>query len=113
MIDVHDGSLTIEFDGEIIRFYIYEAMRYPIDVHSVFAIVVIDSTVQKVFDSNNEDGIYGIYVVITKHLIMNDLKDFKGKLSFKEHVEEAVAILDSLPPLTKRTFYFMFCSNQY
>ncbi|XP_020555064.1 uncharacterized protein LOC105178691 [Sesamum indicum] len=31
-IDVHSGSLTMEFDGEIIRFNIYESMRYPTDL---------------------------------------------------------------------------------
>ena len=31
MINVHDGVLTIEFDGEVIKFNIFEAMRYPND----------------------------------------------------------------------------------
>ena len=31
MINVHDGILTIEFDGKIIKFNIFEAMRYPSD----------------------------------------------------------------------------------
>lgn len=26
-IDVHDGTLTMEFDGEVIRFNIFQAMR--------------------------------------------------------------------------------------
>ena len=39
-IDVHDCILTMEFDGEIIQFYIFEAMRYPSDVNSVFSIDV-------------------------------------------------------------------------
>ncbi|PIN21706.1 DNA-directed DNA polymerase [Handroanthus impetiginosus] len=30
-IDVHDGTLTMEFDGEIIKFNIYDAMKYPGD----------------------------------------------------------------------------------
>ena len=44
-IDVHDVTLTMEFNGEIIRFNIFEAMRYPSDVHSVFNIDIIDSLV--------------------------------------------------------------------
>lgn len=42
MIDVHNGTLTMEFDGEKIQFNIYEAMRYPSDINSVFAADVID-----------------------------------------------------------------------
>ncbi|KAL0288795.1 UNVERIFIED_CONTAM: hypothetical protein Scaly_2719800 [Sesamum calycinum] len=31
-IDVHAGALTMEFDGEIIRFNIFDSMRYPSDI---------------------------------------------------------------------------------
>ena len=56
-IDVHDGSLTIEFDGEKIRFNIFEAMRYPSDIHSVFATDVIDELSQLILDLHGEDEI--------------------------------------------------------
>ena len=42
MIDVHNGTLTMEFDGEKIQFNMYEAMRYPSDINSFFAADVID-----------------------------------------------------------------------
>ena len=29
MINVHEGILTMEFDGEIIKFNLFKAMRYP------------------------------------------------------------------------------------
>ena len=29
MINVHDGALTMEFDGEVIKFNLFEAMKYP------------------------------------------------------------------------------------
>ena len=44
-IDVHDGTLTMEFDGKIIGFNIFEAMRYPSNVNSIFSIDVVDSSV--------------------------------------------------------------------
>ncbi|KAL5583464.1 hypothetical protein UlMin_015906 [Ulmus minor] len=42
-IDVHNGTLTMEFDGESISFNIFEAMRYPSDIHSCFTIDVVDT----------------------------------------------------------------------
>ncbi|CAN6566279.1 unnamed protein product [Malus baccata var. baccata] len=42
-IDVFKGTLTMEFDGEVIDFNISDAMRYPHDGHSCFSIHVIDS----------------------------------------------------------------------
>ena len=29
MINVNDGVLTMEFDGEVIKFNLFEAMKYP------------------------------------------------------------------------------------
>ncbi|XP_062088503.1 uncharacterized protein LOC133795067 [Humulus lupulus] len=49
-IDVHDGTLTMEFDGETIRFNIFEAMRYPSDVHAVYSLDVLDILSQRVLD---------------------------------------------------------------
>ncbi|KAL5573539.1 hypothetical protein UlMin_023136 [Ulmus minor] len=47
-IDVHNGTLTMEFDGESISFNIFEAMRYPSDIHSCFTIDVVDTLVQEI-----------------------------------------------------------------
>lgn len=54
-IDVHEGTLTMEFDGELIRFNIFEAMRYPSDVQSIYAIDVIDSCSQQILDFQSDD----------------------------------------------------------
>ena len=37
-INIHDGTLIIEFNGRVIHFKIFEAMRYLNDVHYVFTI---------------------------------------------------------------------------
>nr|XP_023871776.1 uncharacterized protein LOC111984376 [Quercus suber] len=42
-IDVHSGTLTMKFDGEIVKFNIYDAMKYPDDDNPVYSIDVIDS----------------------------------------------------------------------
>ncbi|XP_050248936.1 uncharacterized protein LOC126696203 [Quercus robur] len=42
-IDVHSNTLTMEFDGEIVKFIIYDAMKYPDDDNPVYFIDVIDS----------------------------------------------------------------------
>ncbi|CAN6579433.1 unnamed protein product [Malus baccata var. baccata] len=56
-IDVFKGTLTMEFDGEVIDFNISDAMRYPHDGHSCFSIDVIDSWVQEFLDDLNEDAL--------------------------------------------------------
>ncbi|KAJ9141273.1 hypothetical protein P3X46_031823 [Hevea brasiliensis] len=48
-INVDDGTLTMEFDGETVKFNIFDAMKYPTDDHFVFSIDVVDTFVQDFF----------------------------------------------------------------
>ncbi|XP_024043347.1 uncharacterized protein LOC112100011 [Citrus clementina] len=48
-IDVHKGTLTMEFDGEVIEFNMNYAIKYPNEEHSVFSVDVINPIVQEVF----------------------------------------------------------------
>ncbi|CAN6543727.1 unnamed protein product [Malus baccata var. baccata] len=54
-IDVFKGTLTMEFDGEIIDFNIFEAIKYPQDDHSCFSIDVFDSLAQDYLDLLDKD----------------------------------------------------------
>jgi len=64
-IDVHEGTLTMEFDGEVIKFNIFDAMRFPADVNSVYAIDVIVELPQDIYDLSNKDE---FSTVLTKSL---------------------------------------------
>ncbi|XP_024036967.1 uncharacterized protein LOC112096956 [Citrus clementina] len=48
-MDVHKGTLTMEFDGEVIEFNMNDAMKYPSEEHSVFSVDVINPIVQEIF----------------------------------------------------------------
>ncbi|KAH9769622.1 hypothetical protein KPL71_012085 [Citrus sinensis] len=90
-IDVHDGTLTMEFDGEVICFNIFEAMRYPSDVHSVFAIDDINTLVQDFFELFSNDS---FEIAISKNLTKNDSKEHANLIKLDDEVEEAMTILD-------------------
>ena len=47
----------MEFDREVIRFNIFEAMKYHSDAHSNFAIDVIDFLVRQVFEPTDKGGL--------------------------------------------------------
>lgn len=72
MIDVHDGTFTMEFDGKVICFNIFEAMRYPSDLHSIFAIDDIKTLVHKYFELSGDDS---FEVAINKNLKEEDSKE--------------------------------------
>ncbi|CAN6677813.1 unnamed protein product [Malus baccata var. baccata] len=54
-IDVFKGTLTMEFDGEIINFNISKAMKFPKDDHSCFSIDVLDELAQDYLDMLEDD----------------------------------------------------------
>ncbi|CAN6677841.1 unnamed protein product [Malus baccata var. baccata] len=56
-IDVFTGTLTMEFDGDIINFNISETIRHPLEDHSCFSIDIIDSLAHAYFDNLNEDAL--------------------------------------------------------
>ncbi|XP_062113579.1 uncharacterized protein LOC133824644 [Humulus lupulus] len=76
-IDLHDGTLTMESDGEIIRFNIFEAMRYPSDVHAIYSLEVLDILSQRVLDLHNEDY---LEVALREHLVLTD-EDFSDEIT--------------------------------
>ena len=55
----------MEFHGEIVKFNIYDAMKYPGDDNPVYSIDVIDSLAQEVLELDGKDE---MEVAISKHL---------------------------------------------
>ncbi|XP_022891975.1 uncharacterized protein LOC111406840 [Olea europaea var. sylvestris] len=100
-IDVHDDTLTMEFDGEIICFNIFETMRYHSDVHASFSIDIMDSFVQKNFKLSNEDA---LDTTLIKSIDVDNLIGLSKNLQLCEDIVKTVASLESLPsiPLRKK-----------
>ncbi|XP_027171496.1 uncharacterized protein LOC113771071 [Coffea eugenioides] len=51
-IYVHEGTLSVEFDGETFTFNIFNAIKYPDDTESVNYVCVINFIVQDHFEQN-------------------------------------------------------------
>ncbi|CAN6716328.1 unnamed protein product [Malus baccata var. baccata] len=56
-IDVFNGTLTMEFDGEVINFNLSDSIKYPSEDHSCFSIDVFASLAQDHFEQLNEDAL--------------------------------------------------------
>nr|GEX31470.1 DNA-directed DNA polymerase [Tanacetum cinerariifolium] len=97
-IRVHEGTLTMEFNGQVIKFNIYDSMKYPRNEYSVFSIDVIDSLVQKVFELNDED--------LIKMALTNTISQSANhELEPNSNLQEAISKLNSLAPVNKRFSY--------
>ena len=86
-MDVHKGTLTMEFDGEVIEFNINDAMKYLSEEHSVFSVNVINPIVKEVFYKERTKKFHYRMIlrkefsVSQKVLIFHSkLKRFPGKL---------------------------------
>lgn len=51
------GTLTIKFDGDIIKINIYDAMKYPCESNPIFVIDVINSLMKQNFELNDDDAL--------------------------------------------------------
>nr|XP_027088569.1 uncharacterized protein LOC113709926 [Coffea arabica] len=69
-IDVNEGTLSMEFDGEIVNFNIFDAMKYPDEANSVFALSIIEPLVHDTFELNRGDA---LEVALAKHLELEQL----------------------------------------
>ncbi|RDX96105.1 hypothetical protein CR513_21285, partial [Mucuna pruriens] len=57
-IDVHAGTLSMEFGDTMVQFNIFEAMKHPTKDHSLFGIDLIDELVEEYLqlDNSSEDS---------------------------------------------------------
>ena len=49
-IDVNEGTLSINFDGKIVNFNIFDMMKYPEESNSVYALNVIEPLMQEILN---------------------------------------------------------------
>ncbi|XP_068641922.1 uncharacterized protein [Aristolochia californica] len=90
-IDVYSGTLTMEFDGEIFKFNIYDAIKYCSDDNLIYSIDVIDPFAQEIFELDRKDE---LEVAISKHLEKEN-----KELALSYDLQETVAVLNDIPQL--------------
>ncbi|KAL0289536.1 UNVERIFIED_CONTAM: hypothetical protein Sradi_7071300 [Sesamum radiatum] len=95
-IDVHNGTLTMEFDGEVIRFNIYESMRYPSDVPTALFLDAIDPLVQEFSTYDSEDQ---IKMILERNLTSTQVKVLEEFMTLDPNIGESILELQALPPL--------------
>ncbi|CAN6586223.1 unnamed protein product [Malus baccata var. baccata] len=54
-IDVYSGTLSMEFDGEVVNCNLSDSIKYPSEDHSCFSIDIIDSLAQGYLEDLNDD----------------------------------------------------------
>ncbi|KAL0340048.1 UNVERIFIED_CONTAM: Retrovirus-related Pol polyprotein from transposon.6, partial [Sesamum radiatum] len=95
-IHVHNGTLTMEFVGEVIRFNIYESMRYPSDVPTALLLDTIDPLVQEFSTYNSKDQ---TKLVLERSLTSTQVKALEEYMALDLSIGESTLELEALPSL--------------
>ncbi|CAN6560744.1 unnamed protein product [Malus baccata var. baccata] len=103
-IDVFNGTLSMEFDGEVVNFNLSDSIKYPSEDHSCFSIDIIDSLAQGYFEDLNDDM---LEKAITRGMELNtkganqmlthDMHEPFQAVASSEEFIELVAALESFP----------------
>ncbi|KAH9741368.1 Endonuclease [Citrus sinensis] len=96
-MDVHKRTLTMEFDGEVIEFNMYDAMKYLSEEHSVFSMDVINPIVQEVFYLDVEDS---LVAALNNSLGLKGLQKDENEFVLNSVLQETIYELNSLRTLT-------------
>ena len=59
-IDVHGGTLTMKFNGKVIKFNIFDTMIFPADMNDIWGLDVIDDVSQDAYELSHEDELLTI-----------------------------------------------------
>ncbi|CAN6711705.1 unnamed protein product [Malus baccata var. baccata] len=104
--DVYSGTLSMEFDGEVVNFNLSDSIKYPSEDHSCFSIDIIDSLAQGYLDDLNDDA---LEKVITRGMelttkgadssVTHGIHGLGHAVPPSEDLIEVVAALESSPKL--------------
>ncbi|CAN6544140.1 unnamed protein product [Malus baccata var. baccata] len=103
-IDVYNGTLSMEFDGEVVNFNLSDSIKYLSEDHSCFSIDIVDSLAQGYLEDLNDDALEQVITrgvdVKTKGttpMLRHGMQELSYAVPPSEEFLEVVAALDSLP----------------
>ncbi|KAM1584562.1 hypothetical protein ACFX1Z_037528 [Malus domestica] len=103
-IDVYSGTLSMEFDREVVNFNLSDSIKYPSEDHSCFSIDIVESLAQGYLEDLNDDALEKVVTrgvdVKTKGtipMLSHDMQELSYAVPPSEEFLEIVAALDSLP----------------
>ncbi|XP_012435566.1 uncharacterized protein LOC105762219 [Gossypium raimondii] len=93
-IDVQSGTLTMEFDGEIVKFNVYETMSHPNSLSNISSIDSIDCLTQNYFEYHDFDE---LETVLYRSIDMDVLSRLEELAVIEDPLREIVKHLETQP----------------
>ncbi|XP_040953669.1 uncharacterized protein [Gossypium hirsutum] len=108
-IDVQSGTLTMEFDGEIVKFNVYEAMSHPNSLSNISSIDSINCLTQNYSEYHDFDE---LETVLYRSIDMDVLSRFEELAVIEDPLREIVKHLETQPSLMNRGNQFELLPSQ-
>ncbi|KAM2128304.1 hypothetical protein ACFX1R_008115 [Malus domestica] len=103
-IDVFNGTLSMEFYGEVVNFNLSDSIKYPSEDHSCFSIDIIDSLAQGYLEDLNDDVLEKFIIrgmelktMDANHMLTHGMHEPFHVVAYSEEFIELAAALESLP----------------
>ncbi|KAL7595942.1 hypothetical protein Lser_V15G29227 [Lactuca serriola] len=90
-IDVYNGTLSMEFDGEVINFNVHEAKKTSFDVQSVNFVNLIHPSTKKGLNLSNNEF---LELVLSRKLDRDKAKELAKKYDMDNEVLEILEFID-------------------
>ncbi|KAK5832692.1 hypothetical protein PVK06_016495 [Gossypium arboreum] len=108
-IDVRSGTLTMEFDGEIVKLNVYEAMGHPNSLLNISSIDILDCLTQSYFEYHDFNE---LETVLYRNIDMDILHHLVEFAVIEDPLQEIVNHLETQPSLTNRGNQFELLPSQ-
>nr|KAJ0188563.1 hypothetical protein LSAT_V11C900456170 [Lactuca sativa] len=89
--DVYNETLSMEFDGEVINFNIFEEKRYPSDVHSLNFVDIVHPLTKECYELTNHDF---LELALSRNFDKNIVKKIPEKFKLDNEMLGNVECLD-------------------
>ncbi|XP_017635606.1 uncharacterized protein LOC108477587 [Gossypium arboreum] len=91
-IDVRSGILTMEFNGEVLKFNVYDAMNRPSMISNVSNIDIIDPLTELYLEYHDNDE---LQTVLCRSLDFDAIKELEEWITIEDFVHETVAHMEA------------------
>ncbi|XP_052490796.1 uncharacterized protein LOC128043039 [Gossypium raimondii] len=108
-IDVLSGMLTMEFDSDIVKFNVYEAMSHPNSLSNISSIDSIDCLTQNYSEYHDIDELETVFY---RSIDMDVLSHLEELAVIEDPLREIVKHLETQPSLTNQGNQFELLPSQ-
>ncbi|XP_040947366.1 uncharacterized protein [Gossypium hirsutum] len=108
-IDVQSGMLTMEFDGDIMKFNVYEAMNHPNSLSNISSIDSIDCLTQNYSEYHDFDELETVFY---RSIGMDVLSRLEELAVIEDPLREIIKHLETQPSLTNQGNQFELLPSQ-